>query len=136
MEFGDIENAFFFVSSAPCEMNCAVLNRETREIFYRSEMGDFEDISEDDLDSDKYVEIPHKNELDLGHELVFDFVGRHLPDEYDRIHAMFAKRGAYGRFKDLLQSNGLLETWYEFQSQREEQALREWCKDNGIELSD
>ena len=59
-------------------------------------------------------EIPHKNDLDLGQALVFEFAASHLPDEYDRVRDIFRRRGAYGRFKDLLDSKGLLETWYRF----------------------
>ncbi len=49
---------------------------------------------------------------------------------------MFRKKGAYGRFKHFLESNDMLQTWYDFENEQEEKALREWCKENGIEVSD
>jgi tRNA splicing endonuclease len=136
VKFTDIEDAFFFVSSDQYGMNTAILNKVTGGIYYRSEMGDIDEIDENDLDWDNCIKIPHKNDLELGRELVFEFVETHMPDEYDRVWHMFRKRGAYGRFKSLLESRGLLQSWFAFESQREEQALREWCKENGIELSE
>lgn len=49
---------------------------------------------------------------------------------------MFSRRGAYGRIRDLLIREGLREQWYAFEAAGEERALREWCKDMEIELSD
>ena len=135
IRFSDIQEAFLFVSSAGYGMNSAVLCKETSQILYRSEMGDIDEIGDKDLDWDSYVEIPHRNDLDLGQRLVFEFVERHLPDEYHRVRQIFRRRGAYGRFKDFLASREMLDNWYEFESQREEQALRQWCEENGVELS-
>jgi len=135
IKFSDIEDAFFFVSSDRYGMHTAVLNKETGQLYYRSEMGDLDEIS-DDLDWDNCIGIPHKNELGMGQELVFEFVENHLPDDYDWVRKIFRKQGAYGRFKNLLESRGLLQNWYDFENQQEERALRNWCKRNGIELSD
>jgi len=135
LEFSDIEDAFLFVSSAGYGMHSAVLCKDTGRILYRSEMGDLDEIGNEDLDWDRCIEIPHKNDLDLGHRLVFEFVESHLPDGYHRVQQIFRRRGAYGRFKDFLESTGLLQSWYDFENRREEQALRDWCEENGIEIS-
>ena len=44
---------------------------------------------------------------------------------------MFSGRGAYGRFKDFLAARGLLEAWYAFEDERENEALRIWCDEHG-----
>ena len=49
---------------------------------------------------------------------------------------IFARRGAYGRFKDLLDSRGMLEKWYAFEASATENALRAWCEDVGLQLID
>ena len=49
---------------------------------------------------------------------------------------MFRGPGAYGRFKDLLGTMNLLETWYEFENQRTREALKEWCEENGVKWSE
>jgi len=134
--FSDIEDAFIFVSLAGYGMHSAVLCRDTGRILYRSEMGDLDEIGNGGLDWDTCIEIPHKNDLDLGHRLVFEFMESHLPNGYHRVQQIFGRRGAYGRFKDFLESKGLLQSWYDFENRRQEQALRDWCEENGIEISD
>jgi len=136
IRFGDIEDAFLYVSMGPMFGNQAMLSKETGEIFYISEMGDSDDLPDDIDESDSYVEIPHKNELDLGRELVFRFVSEHLPEEYNQVDLIFRRKGAYSRYKDLLEQKGLLDQWYEFENDTQSKALREWCIENNIELID
>ena len=47
---------------------------------------------------------------------------------------IFHKRGAYARFKDLLQRKNALDRWYDFEAEATEAALREWCEINGITI--
>jgi len=134
MKYSDIEQAFYYVGSAqPC-MNSAILDKSTGQIHYHSDMFSDEEIPEDLWESDSAVEIPHKNDLDLGRQLVFDFAGSVLPDECGRVADIFSRRGAYSRFKDLLESKGLLQEWYDFENKAQEKAIRDWCKENEIEL--
>jgi hypothetical protein len=132
--FDEIQDAFSFVSSDEYGMNRAVLCLDNGEIYFHSEMGTFDELDEDKFDCDNFVVIPHKNDLDLGQRLVFDFVEQHLADDLDRVQQIFSRQGAYRRFKDLLEYRDLLQEWYDFESQREEEALREWALDNKIEL--
>ena len=88
----------------------------------------------ENLDWDQRVAVPHKNDLDLGAQLVFEFVEQRLPEDYGEVRRMFHRRGAYSRYKALLERRGLLQEWHEIENQREEQALRRWCRDNEIEL--
>jgi hypothetical protein len=136
ISFSDIQDGFLFVSSAPYGEHSALLCKDTGEILYRSEMGGIDEIGDEDRDWDKWIGIPHRNDLDLGQRVVFEFVEMRMPDEYGRVEHIFRKRGAYGRFKDFLESKGQLEGWHDFENQREEQALRQWCEENEIELSD
>ena len=135
ISFSEIQDAFLFVSSASYGMNSAVLCKDTDQIFYSSEMGGIDELGDADLDWDVCVDIPHKNDLDLGQRLVFEFVEKHLPDGYHHVRQIFRRRGAYGRFKDFLESKGLMQSWYDFERRREEQVIRQWCEENGIELS-
>ena len=97
---------------------------------------DDEEIPDDVETSDQYVEIPHKNDLDLGRRLVLRFVEERLPHRYDRVAEMFGHRGAYGRFKELLAADRCLEQWYAFEADATEQALKQWCRENDIHLVD
>ena len=88
------------------------------------------------IDDEKYISIPDKRELDLGKPLVLDFAREFLPVDFDEVRHIFSRRGAYRRYKDLLVRRGALERWYDFSNKSEETALREWCAENGIELSE
>lgn len=100
--FSDIHDAFFFVNSDEYGMNTAILCKDTGQLYYRSESGTIDEIDdEDELDCDEIIKIPHKNDLGLGKELVFEFVEEYLADEYRRVQQIFQSRGAYGRFKEL-----------------------------------
>jgi len=135
VSFDDIENAFFFVSTDKMFMNNAYLCKETGEIFYTSEMGDSDELPEDIDDPDKYISIPHKNELDLGKALVIEFTSEFLPEELERVYSIFRRKGAYSRYKDLLERKGVLEDWYKFENERQKVALKEWCRENKIEIT-
>jgi len=133
--FSEIEDAFMYVGSAMYGMNSAVLCKDTGKILYRSEMAGIDETEEEeDLDWDQCVEVPHKNDLDLGRNLVFEFVAEHLPDDYGNVRQIFRRRGAYSRYKALLERRGLLQEWYDVENSREVGALRKWCDENGIEL--
>jgi hypothetical protein len=125
VSFSDLQLAFEFVSSGGMGENEAYLDRQSGKIYWHSEFGD----------NDKYIAIRDKRELDLGKPLVLDFAREFLPDDYDEVRRIFSRRGAYRRFKDLLMRRGALERWCDFSNQAEEAALREWCVENGIDLS-
>ncbi len=116
-------------------MNNAYLCKETGQIFYTSELGDSDELPDDIDDTEKYITIPHKNDLDLGKALVFEFTSEYIPDEIDRIYDFFRSRGAYSRYKDYLSRIGLLDKWYKFENERQTTAIvKEWCRDNSIEI--
>ena len=132
----DLSLAFDFVSyAAPTEHN-AYVSLDTGKIYWTSDSSDAldEDIPEDPETSDRYLAIPHRNELDLGRRLALRFVAQALPALYDQVEGLFRRQGAYARFKDLLEREGVLERWYSFETDAVESALRQWCAENGLEL--
>jgi hypothetical protein len=133
--FDEIHDVFLFVSSDGYGMNRAVLCLDNGQIYFHSEDGVFDELDEDEFDCDNFLVIPHKNELGLGHELVAEFVKQHMPSDLGRVQDIFSRRGAYSRFKDLLDHRGLLEKWFDFEKRRDEEALREWCRENKVELT-
>jgi hypothetical protein len=87
-------------------------------------------------ESEQYISVPSKRDLDLGRDVVYDFVDRELPHEWDTVRDFFRRRGAWRRFKDFLESRGLLEKWYRFEEQSAEAAVRAWCEESEIPLSE
>ena len=134
MTYDTIEEAFIFVSAAPPYEHTAVVHRVTGETFYASDMAGYDEIPEDAEGSDDYLWIPHKNELDLGKPLVIDFVRGRFPDLIDPVLTIFRRKGAYGRFKDLLEQKDLLEEWYAFEQGKTREALLRWSEENGVVL--
>lgn len=84
--------------------------------------------------SDDYIEIPHKNDLDLGKYLVFKFVERYIPEKEDEVYSYFQRSGDYSKYKYFLERDNLLDRWYELEDQRTKSVLLEWCHENGIEV--
>ena len=134
VEFQDIIDAFDFVSFNQMYMHQAFLNKETGTIYWHSELGDNEEELPEDIDDEKYIEITHKNELDLGKRLVLNFSYEHLPNDVNKIEAIFRKKGAYQRFKALLEREGMIEKWYEYEAKAQEKALITWCEENEIKI--
>ena len=107
------------------------------EFYWHSEFSDeLGELPDDIEDSEKYVPIPDKRELDLGKPLVLDFARQFLPNDIDEVRRIFTRKGAYARFKDLLDRRGALDHWYDFEAKVEEKALRMWCDLNSIEVGD
>ena len=132
----DLSMAFDFVSCAAPMEHSAYISLDTGKVWWTSDSSEaFDEEIPDDLEtSDRYLAIPHKSELDLGSHLALRFVAQTLPACYEEAEGFFRRRGAYARFKELLQREGVLERWYSFETDAVEIALRQWCAENGLEL--
>jgi hypothetical protein len=132
----DIQEAFEFVCAGGGGEHETFLCRQSGKLYCHSELCDDLDILPDDIgDSEKLLQIPDKRELDLGKPLALDFARRFLPGDFDDVLQFFSRRGAYARFKDLL-DRGVLDQWHDFEAKAEEGALRIWCDLNSIEVTD
>ena len=135
--FRDLLDAYEFVSSAAQYESNAFVNLDTGAVFCTSNAIELDDEPPEDLEtSDRYLAIPHKNDLDLGRRLVMIFADDELPNEVRKVAEIFSRKGAYGRFKDLLKYQGKLECWYDYEAKETVAALRAWCEENGINLKD
>src|SRR5437879_1919482 len=126
VNWDELLHTFEFVSLGQPHEHEAVLCRKTGKFLWHSDVAeDIEEWPDDADDEEKYLSIPHKKELDLGTPLVFAFAREFLPDELDEIRRIFDKRGAYARFKDLLQRRKALDRWYDFENKATEAACRD-----------
>lgn len=135
----DLSVAFDFVSSDEPLMHEAYICVDTGRIFWISQLNPIEDEAvPDDLGtSDRYLPIPHKNDLDLGKRLALRFAAQELSQRsYERTEEFFRHRGAYARFKQMLESEHALEKWHQFEAGAIEEALKNWCRENNIERVD
>jgi hypothetical protein len=135
VKYDDLSAALDFVSFAAPMEHQAYISMDTGAIHWISELNPLEEEIPDDLEtSDRYIAIPHKNDLDLGSELALGFAAEELPDSYGRVEGFFQHRGAHARFKEFLAAKGCLDRWYKFEAESTERALRNWCAENGIEI--
>ncbi len=133
----DLQEAFEFVSATDTGEHQAFLCKQSGKLYCHSELCDDLDILPDDIDdSEKFIPIPDRKELDLGKPLALDFAREFLPDDFDDVRQFFSRRGAYARFKDLLHRRACLDQWYDFEAKAQERALRLWCELNSIEVGD
>jgi Uncharacterised protein family (UPF0158) len=134
VDFSELRDSFEFVSSGSrgeCE---AYLSLDTGQFYWRSDVTGDDELPEDLDESDRYIAVPHKHELDLGRGLVIAFTEQEMPGKLDRVWDSFGRRRAYRRFKELLEHRGSLEKWYDYENRATERALREWCEENGIPI--
>lgn len=135
--FDELLEAFEFVGSAHPMENSAYLCLDTGRIYWMSELAAVDEDVPDDLEtSARYIAIPHRKDLELGKSLALRFVAQELPDSYEVAAGIFRRKGAYGRFKQLLDSAGALDRWYRFEAECADRALRDWCERNGIRIRD
>ena len=135
VKYEELSAAFDFVSFAAPMEHRAHISIDTGAIYWISELNPLEEEVPEDLEtSDRYIAIPHKNDLDLGSDLALRFAAAELTDRYDIVAEFFRHRGAYARFKELLASEGILDQWYAFEAESTERALREWCEANDISV--
>jgi hypothetical protein len=133
IDYSSLEMAFEFVSDEYGEENAAYLDRLSGEIHYDSD--DSEEVLPDDLfTDDKYVEIPSKQGFGLGKPLVIDFTQQYLSSELNVVYGFFSSRGAYAKFKTLLEKRELLQTWYTFEEVALKKAILKWCEDNEVSI--
>jgi hypothetical protein len=136
IKYDDLSAAFDFVSFAAPFEHRAFISLDTGAIHWISETSsiDEEDLPDDLETSDRYIAVPHKNDLDLGNKLALRFAEEHLPHRYASVESCFRHRGAYARFKDLLAAEQCLDKWYAFEAECTERALRDWSAANQIHL--
>ena len=135
-DYSELHDAVVFVSDAFLVEHTAMICRSTGEICFAMEDEELDEIPEDAYDSDDWVPVPEFRDIGCGTNLVHEFVAERLEDDASEVHRIFRCEGAYGRFKHLLAHRGLLEDWYQYETNRQQLAIRDWCQENGIELED
>jgi len=133
----ELQNAMEWASSDFLD-NEAYICRQTGKIIWIADdpgMIDEEEIPEDIHNSDRYVPVPDKRDLDLGNQMAFDFAKRYLAQHYDDVRDMFRRQGAYRSFKDFLERKDMLEKWYAYSDEQAAKALEEWCETEGLSLA-
>ena len=132
IRFDDLLDAFDWVSADPTQ-NSAYVSRRTGLVHWDSETMELDDeLPEDIEDASVYVALPCKSDLDLGRDLAQRFTQANIPQANAQVAAFFHHRGAYGKFKNLLERQGLLDAWHAYEAGEVESALRAWAAEQGL----
>ena len=132
VRFDDLLAGFDWVNAEPMQ-NSAYVSRRTGQVHWVSEVIELDDELPDDIeDTSVYVAIPSKNDLRLGKSLAQELIREHIPDEFGRVVAFFHHRGAYAKFKDLLDRRGPLDAWHQHEAGEAERSLRAWATQEDI----
>jgi hypothetical protein len=133
----DLEDALLLVDAGNGVETAAWVYRETGAVLWHSELSDdFGPLPDDIDDTERYVALPGKRDLDLGKPVALEFARTQLPECYEQVCGIFAHRGAYARFKDLLERHRHLDAWHQWEEAQTRQALRTWCAENRITLAE
>ena len=134
VKYTDLEFAVEFVSGGDIMDAQAYISRNSGEIYFVSDDSDLDEaeVPDDVGDPELYAEVPAKRDLNLGKRLVLKFAAGELPDRYEEIDAIFRRRGAYSRFKELLAEADKLDAWYEYESSAMEAAIFDWAESEGL----
>ena len=133
----ELRDAFEWVSAVGPFENAAYVSRESGNIWLVSDFDDAgEEAPPDVEDESLYLTVPGKKELDLGRSLAFDFAAEQLPERSTEIKGFFERSGAYGKFKSVLETVGVLEAWFAYEANGIDQALRAWAAANDVELTE
>ena len=128
-----LESALQWSSAGAPHEHEALLSRATGELFFKSMHGDFgEELPDDIEDGTVYVAMPHQNDLDLGRRLVIAFAEQVAPAHLHAIQSFFRHKGAYAKFKALLERTQLLARWNDYETAATTRALEAWATENGF----
>ncbi|MFS1876088.1 hypothetical protein FCV66_24230 [Enterovibrio norvegicus] len=135
IKFSELLDLFEIVNFGLPYSHEGYISKITGKTYYYSDFSDDQpDLPADIGDQTKYLAIPQKNDLNLGRELALDFVQKFLPSEFENARSFFHRKGAYSRFKTLLENHGKTEEWYKYEKECTERALREWCIEQNVEI--
>jgi hypothetical protein len=135
VDLHELEDAMDFVSGGGLSEANAWVSRRTGEIFWEMEEGVLDEqppLPDDVDDPELYAQVPTKQDLGLAKPLVMRFATEQMPDDYESIKRIFRNRGAYSRYKALLDERGMLQQWYDYEAAAIENALRDWAQMEGF----
>jgi hypothetical protein len=136
VKYDELLFGYEFVNSSPEASIGAYVSLGTGEVYCNTGELAQDELPADLNDPTRYLPIPEKGDLDLGARLVFRFVETKVPGRYDEVRDIFRHKGAYHRFKRLMESEGALDKWFAYEAAAVETVLREWCEENGLEVED
>lgn len=110
-------------------------NPDTEEIFM-SNIGDFEDLNEDELDELFEKSIMLSTRYDINEYEMMENFAETISDTklQNQLYISLNDSGAFKRFKDTCINFDIINDWYKFRDERYKEIAMNWCKQNNIEF--
>ena len=83
----------------------------------------------------RYLRLPTKFEIHEYH-IMEEFIWTLKGKRADKLECAIRGRGAFRRFKDMVDRMGISQQWYDFQSEYYRKLAIEWCQEHGLEYTE
>ena len=92
---------------------------------------------EDEIEEspERYLRLPTKFEIHEYH-IMEEFIWTLKGEKADKLERAIRGRGAFRRFKDMVDRMGILQRWYDFQSEYYRKLAAQWCQEHGLEYEE
>ena len=86
----------------------------------------------DEDNPERFFRLPTKFEI---HEynIMEEFIQTLKGEDADKLEQVIQGRGAFRRFKDMVNRRGITKQWYDFQADYYRNLAIAWCQEHGIE---
>lgn len=92
-----------------------------------------EDEIEENLE--RYLRLPTKFEIHEYH-IMEEFIWTLKGERADKLDCAIRGRGAFRRFKDLVDRMEISQQWYDFQAEYYRKLAIDWCQEHGLEYEE
>lgn len=112
-------------------------NKETNEILWQWDYNkEYSTYKEEDEANDNIINMFdyfYKNDYDIMQDFIDTIEDINLRE---KLYYATRGRGAFSRFRYIIESNDLLDTWYKYKDEKYKTIAKEWCVDNNIEFEE
>lgn len=110
-------------------------NPNNSEIF-TSNIGEFEDLNEDELDILFSNSIMLPDGYDINEYKIMEDFAKTVEDIklQNQLYISLNGSGAFRRFKDTCINFDIINDWYKYKDDRYKEIALDWCKENNIEI--
>ena len=112
-------------------------NKETNDILWQWDYNkEYSTYKEEDEANDNIINMFdyfYKNDYDIMQDFIDTIEDVNLREKlYDATRG----RGAFSRFRNIIESNDLLDDWYKYKDEKYKAIAKNWCIDNNIEFEE
>ena len=112
-------------------------NKETNDILWQWDYNkEYSTYKEEDEANDNIINMFdyfYKNDYDIMQDFIDTIEDINLRE---KLYYATRGRGAFSRFRYIIESNDLLDDWYKYKDEKYKTIAKEWCVDNNIEFEE